>query len=196
MSVTDTLAGRCLELQRRLSAAGRDLHDDAGGLLAAAGLRLQLLEADHPQAAAAIREVSAILGQAMESIRAVSQSLRPSPAYRGGLKRALLTLGVNLVYSSRAALSPQAAEAVFGVVEAVVAISRAAGASNIRLRVTGSRQMTIRIVDDGNPRGRLRALAPLRVLARAAGLQLAQPTEKGTIVLIRVPVRHPPGSSL
>src|SRR5712691_1847795 len=95
-SDADELAALCVAAERRLAQAGRTLHDDAGGLLAAAGLRLQLMTEDYPAAAGRLREASAILGQAMESVRSVSQALNRSSAYRVGLKRALEKLEVNL----------------------------------------------------------------------------------------------------
>jgi signal transduction histidine kinase len=58
--------------------AGRILHDDVGPLLSASGLRLQLLKMDHPDASAPVDEVLAILDDAMERVRALSQELAPS----------------------------------------------------------------------------------------------------------------------
>jgi signal transduction histidine kinase len=59
--------------------AGRMLHDEVGPLLAASGLRLQLLKMDFPDASAHVDEVLAILDDAMERVRALSQELAPSP---------------------------------------------------------------------------------------------------------------------
>ena len=58
--------------------AGRVLHDDVGPLLSASGLRLQLLKMDFPDASARVDEVLAILDDAMERVRALSQELAPS----------------------------------------------------------------------------------------------------------------------
>ena len=62
-----------------IERAGRILHDDVGSLLTASGLRLQLVKMDFPDAAAQVDEVLAILDDAMERLRALSQELAPSP---------------------------------------------------------------------------------------------------------------------
>jgi signal transduction histidine kinase len=63
----------------KLRRAGKTLHDDVGPLLASAGLRLQLLRMDHPQAAEQISELLVTLDDAMERVRALSRELSPSP---------------------------------------------------------------------------------------------------------------------
>ena len=45
------LASELFEARSQLRAAGQALHDEVGPLLSAAGLRLQLLRIDHPEAA-------------------------------------------------------------------------------------------------------------------------------------------------
>jgi signal transduction histidine kinase len=65
-----------------LLRAGKALHDDVAPLLAAAGLRLQLLRMDHPQTAERVTEVMVTLDDAMERIRTLSQELSPPPVYR------------------------------------------------------------------------------------------------------------------
>jgi signal transduction histidine kinase len=62
-----------------LRRAGKMLHDEVGPLLASAGLRLQLLRMDHPQAAEQINELLVTLDDAMERVRALSHELSPSP---------------------------------------------------------------------------------------------------------------------
>lgn len=62
-----------------LRQAGQTLHDDVAPLLAATGLRLQLLRMDHPETAAQIDEVLATLDLAMDRVRKLSQQLAPSP---------------------------------------------------------------------------------------------------------------------
>jgi signal transduction histidine kinase len=61
----------------KLRRAGKTLHDDVGPLLAAAGLRLQLLRMDHPQASEQVNELLVTLDDAMERIRALSRELSP-----------------------------------------------------------------------------------------------------------------------
>jgi signal transduction histidine kinase len=62
-----------------LRQAGETLHDDVAPLLAGAGLQLQILRMDHPQAAAQVTEVLATLEDAMDRVRKLSQELAPSP---------------------------------------------------------------------------------------------------------------------
>ena len=185
-SDAEELATLCVEAQQRLTRAGRALHDDAGGLLAATGLRLQLLEEDYPAAAERLREAGAILAQAMESVRAVSQELSPSPVYRVGLKRSLEKLEVHLDYSATAAIPPHLVEALYHAAAAAIRAARTCGAGRVDVRVRGDKGLTVRIQDDGVAKGRVRALHPTRLLARAAGLGFAITTGKRTIVLIRV----------
>jgi len=65
--------------ENRLRQAGNILHDDVAPLLAGAGLQLQLLRMDHPEAAAQVNEVLATLEDAMDRVRKLSQQLAPSP---------------------------------------------------------------------------------------------------------------------
>src|SRR6476660_9439281 len=138
-SDAEELASMCVAAQQRLSRAGRALHDEAGGLLAAAGLRLQLMEEDYPAAAARLREVSAILEQAMRSVRAVSHDLSPSPVYRVGLKRSLERLEVKLDYSATAAISPETVESIYYAAAAALDAARNSGAEFVNVRVTGAK---------------------------------------------------------
>jgi signal transduction histidine kinase len=190
----EQLAALCVEVQRRLARAGNVLHDNAGSLLAAAGLRLQLMESDYPAAVGRIREVSGLVGQAMESLRSLSLDLNSSPVRRGGLKRALERLEVPVDYAAAVEISPETGEAVYGAAAAAVEAARQAGATRVGIRVRGTTRgttrgvggLTVRIEDDGAAKGRARTLGPARLLARASGLGFAITTGKRTIVLIRV----------
>jgi signal transduction histidine kinase len=82
--------------QETLLRAGRSLHDQAGPLLSAAGMHLQLLKMDFPAEAERVGRIAAILEQALDNVRQVSQGLAASPVYRGGLERALVRLGEEL----------------------------------------------------------------------------------------------------
>ena len=57
----------------KIERAGRILHDDVGPLLSAAGLQLQLIKMDFPETAERIREVTQVLDDAIDRVRAVSQ---------------------------------------------------------------------------------------------------------------------------
>lgn len=59
----------------KLERAGKILHDDVGPLLSAAGLRLQLIRMDFPETAEQVREVTEVLDDAIDRVRAVSQEL-------------------------------------------------------------------------------------------------------------------------
>jgi signal transduction histidine kinase len=59
----------------KLERAGKILHDDVGPLLSAAGLRLQLIKMDFPDAAEHVRQVTEVLDQAIDRVREVSQEL-------------------------------------------------------------------------------------------------------------------------
>jgi signal transduction histidine kinase len=67
------------ESGKKLERAGKVLHDEIGPLLSAAGLRLQLLRMDFPETAERVREVTETLDEAIDHIRALSQTLSPSP---------------------------------------------------------------------------------------------------------------------
>jgi hypothetical protein len=65
-----------------IQRAGRILHNDVGPLLSASGLHLQALKMDFPQTAPQVDAVLAILDDAMDRVRALSQELAPSPVRR------------------------------------------------------------------------------------------------------------------
>ena len=58
-----------------LDRAGKLLHDDIGPLLSAAGLKLQLIAMDFPDAAPLVRDVTATLDLAIDRVRALSRQL-------------------------------------------------------------------------------------------------------------------------
>ena len=57
------------------------MHDEIGPLLAASGMRLQLLQMDHPQTTDQVKEILSALDAAMERVRALSRDLVPPPDY-------------------------------------------------------------------------------------------------------------------
>ncbi len=59
----------------KVERAGKILHDDVGPLLSAAGLRLQLIKMDYPETAGLVAQVTELLDQAIDRVRAVSQEL-------------------------------------------------------------------------------------------------------------------------
>jgi signal transduction histidine kinase len=184
------IAERFAALRTDMARGGRQLHDEAGPLLAAAGLKLSLVRQDHPAAEPEIAEIFALLDKAMASIRTVSQQLNPSPAAHTGLKRALAALAeteprIKLTHSTAAHASPEVASILYEAVVAAVRAAIASGASRIKIAVTGTAKIHIRVSDDGNSSGRAQALAVAILLARASGAALDIQTKRDTIVLIR-----------
>src|SRR6202022_3395071 len=138
----ERLAMLCHLLGSKLRGAPRQLHDEVGPLLSAAGLRLQLLRSDVPDAGAGVDEVTRILEQAIQRIRAVSRDLHPSPADQVGLKNALFRLAeqnpwLSVSYSATAPLlSGEAAPLYQAAMEAASEALRAR-ASQVRISVSG-----------------------------------------------------------
>lgn len=184
-----------------LRFAGRALHDDAGPLLSAAGLRLQLLKMDLPEATEAATEITAILDQAIERLRALSQSLNPAPVFRGGLRSALERLAEQLLDQHEVSvavtgtpartLSPEGSALLWEAAEAVLGVAVQAKATRIRVRLGAS---SVRIEDDGRTTGRAKALNVVRALAQANGLSFSVDTRNGTLVSVRhYATRRPAG---
>jgi signal transduction histidine kinase len=175
-----------------LVKAGRALHDDVGSPLTAAGVQLQLLRMDLPDARIQIDETLRILEQALDRVRSISQDLCPSPAYRGGLKQALLRLvdlhasrscHIDVYYSSTATVPGEIAAAIHETTVAAVEIAVSEGASHVGITVRGSDRLVVRIADDGRKSGRDRALSAAAMLAREQGLKFECGAGNGTIII-------------
>ena len=203
-SPADELALECVRAYTELRRAAGVLHDDVGSLLAVAGLRLQLLCMDFPDASERAAEVSEAIGGAMEHIRKLSRALEPSPVRRTGLKNALLDLaeafnGVTVRYTTAVALPSVDADAVYrAVANSVAAASRAPGVTRIAISVSGSRAVLARVEHDGRQRAADQELAATALLARHAGLRFEikarqAKTRQGTIVVIQYAGRRPTG---
>lgn len=208
-SPADELARECVALYTELRGASSLLHDEVGALLAVAGLRLQLLSMDFPEAGVRVAEVAEALDGVMEHVRKLSRQLEPSPVRRTGLKNALLDLaetfgGVALRYTATAVLAPAAVDALYRAIASAVATAAAApGVTRVAISVTGSRSVTARIVWNGRLRGSGKDLAAAALLAHHAGMsfEIAANPEKirqnktiqGTIVVIQYAGRRPAG---
>ncbi len=197
----DLLARELFETKVRLRAAGRALHDEVGPLLSAAGIRLDLLRADYPQAGPAAREALLALDGAMERVRALSRELNPPPAAHLGLKNALGSLvqargesfqgTIRYSYTASAGIPEEAAAAMYEAASAV--IGRALGdrsATRLSVTVGGAREVSVRIESNGRERWPAAALASIERRARPGGIVLAIATKKGTIVSIRYAPRR------
>ena len=196
----EQIATLYVQTRSTLVGAGRALHDHVGSALSAAGVQLQLLRMDVPQARARIDETLQTLEEVLNKVRDLSQDLCPSPAYRGGLKQALLRLadqngsnGCHVVveYSTTAAVPAETAAALYEAASAALDQALRQGAARVTITARGAGPLVLRIADDGRKSGRRRALAAIGTLARAQGLGFACTTGKGTIVSIRYASRRP-----
>lgn len=195
---TDELASLCAKTQATLARAGRRLHDDVGPQLAGAGMLLSLVKSDHPKAAPAVQNVLSAREKAMESVRELSQELNASPVDRLGLRHALLRFSerdprVSIAYSATAPMSRETASALYEAAASAIRAAQDAVAKNIRVSVTGSSDVKVRIADDGRTSRRKTTLAVPLKLAEAAGLTVAITTIKSTIVSISHAVRRSAG---
>jgi signal transduction histidine kinase len=204
------LAHELFEARRELRDAGCALHDHAGSLLSAAGLRLQLLRMDFPEAGNAVDQVSIALDEAIERVRALSQALNPSPAAHLGLQAALAQLvakcsasfsgSVRLTHSTRGRAAaqppPDAAVAIYDAVAATLehavrdkwATRLAVSVSAVT--VTGTRKMVVQVLSNGRWKWPRSAAAAEARRARPAGVTL-DATKKGTLVSINYAPRCP-----
>jgi signal transduction histidine kinase len=159
---------------------------------------LSLVKSDHPKAAPALQDVLSALDRAMESVRELSQELNASPVDRLGLRHALLRFSerdarVSVDYSATARMSRETASALYEAAAAAICAAQDAEAKNIRVSVSGSAGVKVRVADDGRASRRKTTLAVPMKLAAAAGLAVAISTIKGTIVSISHAVRRSAG---
>jgi len=208
-SPADELARECVALYAELRRASSLLHDEVGALLAVAGLRLQLLSMDFPEAAARVAEVAQALDGVMEHVRKLSRQLEPTPVRRTGLKNALVDLAelygdVTLCYTATAVLAPVSVDALYRAIASVVAAAAAeSGVTRVAISVGGSRSVTARIGWDARSLSVGKGLTAAALLARHSGLRFeiaAKPektrrnkTNQGTIVVIQYAGRRPAG---
>jgi len=196
------MAALYIQARTALVRAGRALHDHVGSPLTAAGVQLQLLRMDLPDAKVQIDETLRILEEALNRVRAISQDLCPSPAYRGGLKQALLRLAdqyassgcqIDVEYSSTALVPGEIAAAIHETAAAAVEKAAFAGASHVSITVRGADNLVVRIADAGRKSGRGRALSATAMLAREQGLRFECGAGNGTIVIRYAARRTPRG---
>jgi signal transduction histidine kinase len=204
------LADELFGARSQLNAAGRALHDHVGPLLSAAGIRLDLLRAGHPETACALEPALLALAEAMERVRGLSRELNPVPALHLGLKKALSNVveaqreifagEIRFTWTASLAQSQDMApphNVAWYIYEAVsAALTRAAAdrsATRISVSVRGSGSLKVTIESNGKagwPGAELTALAR-RV--RPAGIVLDALTKRGTIVIHYAPRRPPRG---
>jgi signal transduction histidine kinase len=196
------LARDLFEARRELRNAGCALHDQAGSLLSAAGLRLQLLRMDFPEAGEAVDQVLIVLDEAIERVRSLSQALNPSRTAHLGLPAALSQLvegyaglfpgSIRLTYTAAAQVPPDSAVAIYDAVAAT--LNRAVHdkeATRIRVTVSGTRNIAVRVASNGSWKWPRSAAAAEARRARPAGITF-DATKKGTLVSINYAPRRAP----
>jgi signal transduction histidine kinase len=182
-STAAELAEACVAARRERHRASRVLHDEVGSLLAVAGLRLQLLQMDYPDATEATAELAAALDGAMQHIRKLIKELDPSPIARTGLQNALIDLAnryrdgfgvdVQVKYTATARAEVDVAEGMYLASADVVGVAAfTPGVKRIRIAVSGAAMPVVRISFGGNPRGVRAQLAAVELLAHYGGLSL------------------------
>lgn len=198
----DQLARELFETKSRLRASGRALHDQVGPLLSAAGIRLDLLRSDHPEAAGAVHQTLQALEEAMERVRALSRELNPPPAAHLGLKKALASLvekhaesfpgPIHFSYTATADVPEDAAAALYEASAAVLARAVSdRSATRLALAVSGGRNVIVKIESNGRSRWPRAMLAAIERRVHPAGIVLAALTKKSTIVSIKYAARRP-----
>jgi signal transduction histidine kinase len=198
------LAEELFETRSALRAAGRALHDQVGPLLSAAGIRLDLLRADHPESTSSVEPVLRALEEAMECVRGLSRELNPPPAAHLGLRKALSNLVasqhdafagvIDFSYAATAAPPHDIVAALYEAAAAVVIRAVSDGsATRIAISVRGARSLIVAIESNGKARWRRTELAALTRRARPAGIVLDASTKGSTIVSIRYAARRPSG---
>jgi signal transduction histidine kinase len=195
-STAEELAEACVLARTEMTRASRVLHDEIGSLLAVAGLRLQLLQMDYPEASERTAELGEALEGAMRHVRSLTRELDPSPVARTGLQNALIDLAnryrdgygvaTEVRYSATAIATPAIAMAIYlAAADAVSVAAFTPATTRITISVTGSRSPIVRVSFDGKPRGVPAKLGAAALLARHSGLRFEIATGKGTIVAIR-----------
>jgi signal transduction histidine kinase len=173
---------------------GRVLHDVVGPLLMGMALRLQVLKMDHPEITQVAEEMLASLDQAMERVRALSQSFLLSPVHGLGFEGAVRQLISNrqtgfsgdlaLKYSLASRVDSSLAPPLYDALEHMLdeALQRRS-VMRIQVTISGTKRVTIRVQDDGKPTGD-KPHGMARLLGEAAGIRVSHLPGKGTIILI------------
>lgn len=197
--VLERLLGLLAEREAEQSQVARMLHDDAGQVLSAIGLHLDVLRGDlGPEHSNQVVEIQQLLEHAIGSIRAASQALHINVVERAGLAFALEQLAakgreqsgevtVRLLVTPGERWPNGPAHAAYRIVEAVLSNAlRHAKAQRIEVRMQGG---VIEVRDDGrgfDPTSPTEGLGLLvcRYLARRAsvGMTIQSSAGQGTIV--------------
>ena len=196
------IAATADETRRRIE---RDLHDGAQQRLVSLTLQLRGVAAAIPpelyEVHHELADVAAELGAVMDELRELSRGIHPAILSRGGLDRALRTLGrrssvpVELHVATKGRL-PERVEvtAYYVVSEALTNVAKHANASVVDVRVdTDDRLVRLFVSDDGvggaDPvRGSGLVGLKDRVEASGGTLQVDSRTGEGTSLLVKLPL--------
>lgn len=159
-ALPERLAALIRERDERERCAARALHDEIGPTLAAAGLHLELLGQDVPDAAAKAAEIQQILEAALDRVRGLSRELDPSPVERGGLTFALDRMveaarprfpgRLRLIADCKTRIPLAVASALYRAAECAFDNAlRHAGASSVTVALRGRRGARLEIRDNG-----------------------------------------------
>lgn len=205
------LAGRLITVQEDLfESVARELHDEFGQALTAAGAMLTRLERKAGPEAEELREVRSVTHDALEGVRRLSQRLHPNVLDDYGLEGAIEwhakqlreQTGLEIVFQPPAEPLPpldrERAIHVYRIVqEALSNIIKHAAARRafVRLESRGQRLM-LEIFDDGGgfspAAGETRGLGLIAMRERAqligGALTIEQPPTGGTLVRLEAPM--------
>lgn len=207
-SWTDLLAAVLKAREQQGERISRILHDEAGPLLSAIGLQLDLLRMEldekSPELSARLVESQKLLEQAVVQVRDLSSELSPTMVERAGLQCALERLAgrygksfagaLGLEFDASVRLRAAAAGAMYRIAEqALDNAVRHARCSHIEVLVHHRQgAVTLEVIDDGRGfsvepvSGQTPGLGLhlMRYHASQAGLEvsIASAPEKGTIV--------------
>jgi signal transduction histidine kinase len=207
------LAGRLITVQEDLfESVARELHDEFGQALTAAGAMLTRLERKASSAPAELREVRFVTHEALEGVRRLSQRLHPNVLDDYGLEGAIEwhlrqirdQTGLDIDYRPPAKPMPpverESAIHVYRVLQEalsnVVKHSRA-NAVVVRFAADGDR-LLLEIEDNGagfsSGAGAARGLGLVAMRERAqlihGALTIEQPQAGGTVVRLEAPIMN------
>jgi signal transduction histidine kinase len=209
-----TLARQLIEVQEGvLRSVSRELHDDFGQILTAVGALLGRAEKkgvppDSPLRAE-LTEVRDIVGEALEKIRSLSQTLHPTVLEDYGLEQAIERLipmfekqtGIAIRYDKKGegTVPDEAAIHVYRILqEALTNVARHSQAKEAAVRLhVGDAGLRLEVEDRGvgmNVDGRRGGLGLVAMRERAellhGRISFERPGGRGTLVILEVPLNR------
>jgi signal transduction histidine kinase len=192
----------------------RDLHDGIGPTLAALTLKLDAARADiDDEPALAKRQLHELRGEvqsALAEVRRIAQALRPAALDDVGLVEALRSqalafasanLHIHVVADELPELPAAVEAAAYYIVrEALTNVARHAGARQCTVAVRHTRELEIRVCDDGCgiPTRYTPGVGLVAMRERAdelGGVMNVQSSDAGTELVVRLPLRYSPNEA-